>query len=168
MEAVDLDGGRGGGGKGSLGPLAGSAKASHGPRVVTRIYLGLALEFSHKVFHQSLIEVLSTQMGVAGGRLDLEYTFVDGEKGNVEGPSPEIENEYICLLVLLSAQSVGNGCCGGFIDDAKDVESGNSACVLGRLPLLIVEIGGDCDHSVLHLFSEVLLRSLLHLSEDHR
>src|SRR5207244_498669 len=53
-------------------------------------------------------------------------------------------------------------------DDSQDVESGDLAGVLRRLALRIVEVRGDGDNSLADLISEVVLRGLLHLLQDHR
>ena len=47
------------------------------------------------------------------------------------------------------------------VDDSEDVESGNGAGVLRRLTLLVVEVGRDGDHGVLHCLAEVGLGGLL-------
>jgi hypothetical protein len=43
----------------------------------------LALEFVDKVVDETVVKVLTTQVGVTGSGLDLEDTLFDGEKRNV-------------------------------------------------------------------------------------
>ena len=40
-----------------------------------------------------MIEVLAAEVSVAGGRLDLEDTLLNGQEGNIESSSSEIEYE---------------------------------------------------------------------------
>jgi aldehyde:ferredoxin oxidoreductase len=50
---------------------------------------------------------------------------------------------------------------GRLIDDAKHIETGDSAGILGRLALGVVEVGGHGDDSAGHGFAQVGFRSLL-------
>ena len=57
----------------------------------------LALELLDEVVDKAVIEVLTTKMSVTGGRLDFEDTLLDGQEGNIECSSSEIEDEDITL-----------------------------------------------------------------------
>lgn len=54
-EGVDLDGGLGGGGEGSLGSFAGGSESSKSSGVGREILLVLSLEFSNKVGNESVL-----------------------------------------------------------------------------------------------------------------
>lgn len=73
-ERVDLNGGLGNGGKGTLSTLASRAETTESTWVITNLELGLALELSLEVVKESGIEILSTEMGVTSGSLDSEDT----------------------------------------------------------------------------------------------
>jgi len=78
-------------------------------------------------------------MGVSGGGEDFEDVVVDGEEGNIESSTSEIVDDDLGLLAFLS-HSVRQSGCGGFIEDSKDFETSNFACVFGSLALGIVEV----------------------------
>ena len=48
---------------------------------------------------EPIIEMLAPQVGVTGGGLDLGDTFLDGQEGNIESSSTEIEDEDIATLM---------------------------------------------------------------------
>ena len=130
-------------------------------------FLVLPFELTNKVVHKAVVKVLTTQVGVAGGRLDLEDALLDGEERNIKGATTKIEDENVALALNLLVDTIGNGSSGGLVDDAEDVEAGNETGVLGSLTLGVVEVGGDSDNGVVDGATEVGLGNLAHLGEDH-
>ena len=167
-ERVDLDGGLGGGGERSLGSLAGGSESSKSSSVGREILLVLSLEFSNKVGDESVVarrqslretrererknepvvEILSSEMSVSGGSLDLEDTLLNREERDIESSSSEIENENVLLSDGLLVESVSDGGGGRLVDDSENVHSGDDTGVLGGLSLRIVEVGGDGDNCI--------------------
>jgi len=56
---------------------------------------------------QADIEVLTTEMGITVGRLDLEDTLLDFEDGDIEGTTAKIVDGNNLVVVLL--KTVGEG-----------------------------------------------------------
>ena len=143
--------------RGFLQPLEGHA-------VLAEIDALVLAKLVRQVVHQALVEVLAAEKGVAVGRLHLEDALTDLEDGDVEGPAAEVEDRD--LLVLLLLETVRQRGCGGLVDDAQHVQSGDPARILGRLALAVVEVRRHRDHGLGHLLAEVILGGLLHLLED--
>ena len=123
-----------------------------------------ASEFLLAVVKKVGVEILTTKMGVTGGSLDGEDTTLDVEEGDIEGTTTEIVDEDVALLVgLVGTETVGDGGSGGLVDDTEDVEAGNGTSILGSLTLVVVEVGGDGDDSLLNLLADLDLSNLLHL-----
>lgn len=145
-QGVDLDGGLGRRGQGALGTLASGAETAQGAGVGGQILLVLALELVDEVVDETVVEVLTTQVGVTSGRLDLENALLNGQERHIESTTTEIEDENIALALGLLVKTVGNGGSGRLVDDTKDVETGNETGVLGSLTLGVVEVSGDSDN----------------------
>ena len=129
--------------------------------------LVLALELLDEVVDETVIEILTTKVSVTSGGLDFEDTLLDGQEGNIECSSSEIEDEDITLTDGLLIETVGDSSSSGLVDDTEDVETRDGTSVLGSLTLRIVEVGGDSDDGVVDGGAEVSLSGLLHLEEDH-
>jgi hypothetical protein len=107
-------------------------------------------------------------MSVTSGSLDSEDTALDVKKGDIESSSTEIVDEDVALLVgLAGTETVGNGGGGRLVDNTENVEASNGTSVLGGLPLVVVEVGGDGNNGLLDLLAELGLSDLLHLDQDH-
>ena len=65
-------------------------------------------------------------------------------------------------------QPIGERGRGRLVDDAEHLEPGDAPGVLRRLPLGVVEIGGDGDDRLRHRAAEIGLRGLLHLLKYER
>ena len=160
----EVDLGLHGGGELALGLLGGFADTLHGHAVVADVDAGGLLELVHDVGGEGLIEVLTTEVGVTVGGLDLEDAGGDLKNGDIERTATKIVDGDGAVLGLL--ETVGERGGGGLVDDAVDGEARDYTGVLGGLALGVVEVGGDGDDGVLDLLVEEGLGGLLHLLED--
>ena len=113
-----------------------------------------------------LIEIVTAKMRVAVGRLHLDDAFADLENRDVERAAAEVVDGD--RFVLLLVEPVGQRRRGRLVDDAQDVEPGDLAGVLRRLPLRVVEVRRHGDDRVGHLLAEVVLGCGLQLLKHHR
>ena len=97
----------------------------------THTLLVLPLELLAEVGDETVVEVLTTQVSVTGSGLDLEDTLLDGEQGNIESTTTQVEDEDVALTLGLLVETVGDGGSGGFVDDTEDVETGDGTSVFG-------------------------------------
>src|ERR687891_109995 len=66
-------------------------------------------------------------------------------------PAVDYEDRLVGLLV----EPVGQRGRGRLVDDALDLEAGDAAGVLGRLALVVVEVGGDGDDRCVDRLAEI-------------
>ena len=125
----------------------------------------LLLELVGDPVDHALVEIVTAEVGVAVGRFDLEDALADFEDGDVERAAPEVVHGD--LLVGLLVEPVGECGRGRFVDDAGHVEARDLSGVLRGLALAVVEVGRDGDHRLGNLLTQVGLRGLLQLSQDH-
>src|SRR6266536_2299095 len=117
--------------------------------------LVLTLEFIDKVVDKTVVEVFTSQVGVTSCGLDFEDTLLNGQEGDIEGTTAQIEDEDIALTLSLLVKTVGDGSSSGFVDDTENVEASNQTSILGGLTLGVVEVGGDSDDGVVDSSTEV-------------
>ena len=125
------------------------------------------LEFVCEVVHKTVVEVLTTQVSVSGSGLDLENTLLNGQEGDIEGTTTQVEDEDVALTLGLLVKTVGDSSGGGLVDDTEDVEAGDKTSILGGLTLRVVEVCGDSNDSVVDGATEVGLSGFPHLDQDH-
>lgn len=163
-EGVDLDSSLGTAGKGTLGTLASSPETTKGTGITAQVLLGLARELLLAVVEQVGVEVLATQVGVTSGGADSEDTTLDVKEGYIESTTTKIVDQNVTLLVgLVGAETVGNGGSSRLVDDTEDVKTRDGSSILGGLTLVVIEVGGDSDDSLLDLLAQLDLGNLLHL-----
>ena len=108
-------------------------------------------------------------MSVARCGLHLEDTAIDREHTEVVSAAAAIKDEHILLTGHLRAiKAIGDGRRRRLVDDTEHIETRDHARVLRGLALRIIEIRGHSDHRVLHLATEIRLRSRLHLLQNRR
>merc|ERR1719194_326160 len=134
--------------------------------VLGHVLAGLLVEDLDEVLHDTLVEVLASQVPVAVGRHNLEDAVVDREERDIECAATQIVDKDVLLRLLV--QAVRNGSGGRLVDNAEDLHTGDRARILRGLALGVIEVRRHGDHRVLHLLAEVVLGSLLHLGEHHR
>ena len=124
------------------------------------------LELGDHPVDDALIEIVAAEMRVAVGRLHLDDAFADFEDRDVERAAAEVVDGD--RLVLLLVETVGQRRRGRLVDDAQDVQAGDLAGVLRRLPLRVVEVRRHGDDRVGDLLTEVVLGRGLQLLKNHR
>lgn len=130
---------------------------------------GFLLEHSHAVVDESVVEVFATEMGVSIGSLHFKDAIFNGQKGNIESATTEIEDQHVFLLaVTLLVETVSNSGSSWLVDDSLDIEACNSSGILGSLSLRVIEVSGNSDDCRLDGLAEVSLCNFLHLNENHR
>jgi len=154
-------------GKDALCLLALGAETTESTGISLNADAGLLLEVSNAVVDDAVIEVLTTKMSVTVSGLDLEDTVLNGEEGDIESATTEIEDEDVSLTFTLFVETVSDSGSGGLVDDSLDVETSDLTGVLGSLTLGVIEVSGDSDDSILDGLAEVGLSDFLHLDEDH-
>ena len=166
VECFDFDLGAHLAGQRALGLFDLTLELAHGLGVLVDVRVEFLVVVLGEEIHDALIEIFTTKMGITGGSLNLEDALVDGQDGHIECTTTEIVDDNLTLLVGL-VQSVGESRCGGFVDDTKDVQTGDSTGVFGCGALRIVEVGWDCNDGIDDLFAEIRFCYLLHLAQDH-
>ncbi len=124
------------------------------------------LELRHQPVDDPLVPVVAAELGVPGGRLDLEDPLADLEQRHVEGPSAQVEDQD--RLVVLLVEPVCQ--CGRrrLVDDPKHFEPGDLSGLVGGLALGVVEVRRDRDDRLGDLVAQVGLGVALQLPEDLR
>lgn len=139
LERLDLHLGGHLGRQRSLGLLDLPLELTHRPEVGRHVGSSLLLVLLGEVLDHSVVEILSSQVGISGGSEDLEHSVVDGKQRDIEGSSSQVVHDDLGLSTLL-VESVSDGGGGGLVDDSKDGQSGDRSGVLGGLSLSVVEV----------------------------
>merc|ERR1719185_40298 len=165
-EGLNLEAGLVGRGERALRLLDFLAELLQRALVLGHVLAGLLVEDLDEVLHDTLVEVLASQVRVAVGRHNLEDAVVDREERDIECAATQIVDKDVLLRLLVQAGRNGSG--GRRVDNAEDLHTGDRARILRGLALGVIEVRRHGDHRVLHLLAEVVLGSLLHLGEHHR
>jgi hypothetical protein len=187
VERLNLDLGGLLGRKRTLGLLNLALELTHGLRILCDVHVLLLVVFLSEVADDTVIEIFTTEVSVTSGSLDLEYTLLNSEDGDIESSTTQIVDDDLSLLLVRLVKTVGEGGGGGLVDYTQNVEAGDSTSVLeavsqspeihrgmamfmsylGGGTLGVVEVGRDSDNGVLDSLAEVALSDLLHLSKNH-
>ena len=147
-----------------LGLLGRVLEALQCQPILAQVDAILLFELVGQIIDDAFVEILAAEKGIAVGRLDLEHAIADLENGNVERAAAEIVDDDLAGSLFL--QPIGERGRGRLVDDAKDLEAGDAAGILGGLALGIVEIGGNGNDGLRDLAAEIGLRGFLHFRED--
>ena len=137
----------------------------HRVGILLAIETVLIPDFFQDQVGDSSVEVVPAEMRVAIGRQHLKNSVLELEDRNIEGAPTEVVHGDDTLGSLLEAVSQRGR--RGLIHDTEDFQPGNQARILGGLSLAVVEIGGDRDHRLSDLLSQMRLGAKLEFLEDH-
>ena len=141
-----VDRGLGARGQLDLRLLGGLLEALLGDLVGGEVDAVVVLELLDHPLDDAGVPVVTTEVVVTGGRLDLDDALADLEQGHVERAATEVEDEDRLVVALVEA--VGQRGRGRLVDDARDVEARDLAGLLGGLALGVGEVRRDGDHRV--------------------
>ncbi|MCY1211317.1 NAD-specific glutamate dehydrogenase [compost metagenome] len=152
------------GGQLDLGLFGRFLQALHGQRVALEVHAGFFLELVDKVVDQAHVEVA---VGSQYFELVLTVDFGDLDHRHVEGTAAQvIDDDGVVALGFVHA--IGQRSRSRLVDDALDVQTGNTAGILGGLALTVVEVGRNGDHRFGHRLAEIIFGGLLHLLQHFR
>src|SRR5471032_1188408 len=152
-----------------LGALGRSLDALQGDRIFLQVQAIDLLELFDDVIDDALVEVFAAQEGVAVGRQHFELFFAidvgDFNDGHVEGTAAQVIHGDLAVALFGLVQAESQRGRGWLIDDALDVQTGDTACVLGGLALRVVEVSRHGDDRFGDFFTEVVFGGLFHLAQ---
>ena len=90
-------------------------------------------KLGYDMVNESVVPVVTTELGVAVGREDLENTVGDFEHRDIEGSTTEVINSN--LLIGLGIKSVSEGCGGRLVNDTAHFKTGDFTSSLGGVTL---------------------------------
>ena len=135
--------------------------------VLAQVDAVAALELLDHPVDDLLVPVVTTEVVVAAGGLDLDDALADLQQRDVERAATEVEDEDRLVGVAL-VEAVRQRGRGGLVDDAAHVEARDLAGLLGGLALRVGEVRRDRDDRVGHGLAEVGLRVALELLQHER
>ena len=80
-------------------------------------------------------KVVATKVCVAVGCQNFEYAIANFQNGNVERTTTKVVDKNFLVFVFALVKTVSKRCSGWLVDDTKNFQSGNFACVLCCLTL---------------------------------
>ena len=116
--------------------------------------------------HDSLIEILSSEMSVTVGGNDLKDTVINSKDGHIESTTTKIENHNIKLSRFI-IKTISDSGSRWLIKNSNNIQTSNSTGIFSSLSLPIIEISGDSNNSVCDFRSEIILSDISHFSENH-
>ena len=125
----------------------------------------LILELLDNPVDNHLVKVITAQMSVTICRHHLKHTVSNLQHSEVRSTATNIGHHN--LLRLVCVDTIGKGCRSRFIDDPLHIETRNLTGILHSLASSVIIIGGTGDDCISHRLAKIILRSLLHLLENH-
>jgi hypothetical protein len=101
-----------------------------------------AFEILNEVGDEMVVEIFTSE--VSG--LDLENTFFNRQKGDIESSTSKIENKNVALAGDLLVEAIDNSSSGRFIDNSEHETCNGS--IFSGLALGVVVLSGNGDDNV--------------------
>ncbi len=121
-------------------------------------------ELPDQPVHDPLVPVISTEMVVAAGRLDLDHALAHFSERDAQAARAEVEDHDRGLVGLVEV--IGERSDGGVVGQAQHIKIGHFGRFLGGLALRVVEVCGHGDHDIGDGIAQVRLGVPLQLLQD--
>ena len=125
------------------------------------------LELVDYVVHDTLVEVVAAETGVAVCRKDFEHAVADFKNGYVERAAAQIVNKDFLVFVFFLIETVCKRCRRRFVNDTQNFKSCDFARVFRCLTLAVREVCGDGDNGLRYFLSEICFRVRFKFRQNH-
>mmetsp|Transcript_29749 Transcript_29749/g.79036 ORF Transcript_29749/g.79036 Transcript_29749/m.79036 type:complete len:188 (+) Transcript_29749:1368-1931(+) len=131
----------------------------------------LAFEVLDAVLHDAIIEVITSEVGVASCRLHLHDVVLDRNKRHVQSTATHVVDQNVALHCLVGT-AVRDGRRNGFACESRHIQPSHRRRVQRRLSLRLVEASGHGNHHVFHQRRvvegcQMVLNIFLQLRQQH-
>mmetsp|Transcript_80324 Transcript_80324/g.111215 ORF Transcript_80324/g.111215 Transcript_80324/m.111215 type:complete len:179 (-) Transcript_80324:431-967(-) len=154
----------------SLGLFDLTLQLLHRSGILANVLTNLLFEDLGEMFSESLVKVFTTKMSVTRGGHNFEDTVINGQDGDIESTTTEIEHKNVLLFVAglgFLVKTIGDSGSSGLIDDTADIDTRDETSILSSLSLGIIEVSRHSNDGVLDFTAEVVLSNFFHLSKNH-
>mmetsp|Transcript_34819 Transcript_34819/g.81298 ORF Transcript_34819/g.81298 Transcript_34819/m.81298 type:complete len:126 (-) Transcript_34819:516-893(-) len=117
------------------------------------------------MLHNSLIEVFAPEVLVACCGKHTEDAALNLEERDVQRTAAQVIHKQRLVPTFLQPICHSSSC--RLANKPQDIQTSNCCSSLSSLPLSLIEVGWNCYHGVLNFLLQVLLSSLLQLSQHH-
>ena len=133
--------------------------------ILAQVNAVFLLELIRHIVDNALVEVVAAQAGVAVGGKHFKHAIANVEDGHVERAAAKVVHQNLLVAVLLKA--VRQRSSRRLVDDTQHFQTRDTASVLGRLTLSVIEVRRDGDNRLRDLFAQIGFGGFLHLRQDH-
>ena len=109
-----------------------------------------------QIVHQHIVEVIAAQVRITVGRQYFEYAVAEFQNGYIEGAAAKVVYQDL-VGAFFFVKTVGQRRRSRFVDDSLDIQTRDSARVLGCLLLRVGEVSRYGDNRFGYLLTEVSL-----------
>ena len=138
----------------------------HRHLIVSQIDAVFLLEGIDHPVDDDIVEIIAAQMRITICGQYFKCTVSQFQDGDIERTSAQVINEDLLFLVGL-VDSISQRCCGRFVDDALDLQSGDASGILRRLTLRVVEVSRHGDDRLGDGRADICFRICFQLLQDH-
>ena len=153
-------------GKMSLGGLRRAEHAGLGDQAGPQVDAVLLLEAVADILEKQIVEIVAAELSVAVAGQHLDDAGLGLDNRHIEGAAAQVIDEHALEIAL--ARVVGERGGGRLVQNPHTFQAGQLAGLTRRLPLGVVEVGGDRDHGLTHVGADLLRRPLAQRPQDHR
>ena len=116
-----------------------------------------------------MVEVFAAEEGVAVGRKHFKLFFAvqigNFDDGNIEGAAAQVVYGDFAVAFGAFVHTESQCSCGGLVDDAFHIQTGDAACVFSGLALAVVEIGRHGNHCCGYFFAQIGFGGFFHFAQ---
>ena len=112
-----------------------------------------------------MIHVGATELGIATGCLDFKHALAEFHDRHVQRATTKVDHRNAQFFAG-AIEAIRQRCGCRFVDQSFDFETRDSAGILGRAALVVVEIGGHGDNGFGDRFAEKSLRIVLYFLQQ--
>ena len=133
--------------------------------VRSEVYAVFLCELIRHEIHQSVVEVVAAQMGIAVCRFYFKYAVAQFKNRYIECTAAQVEYEDFPVAALIEAVCKSRR--RRFIDYAENVKAGNLTRILDGLTLAIGKVCQHGNNCLRYFFAQIRFSIFFQFLQDH-